>query len=1189
MKLAFKKLSYVIVVAFLSLIFSNVNAQTGTIKGTVKSGTELLDGASVVIEGQNAGNRTNPNGVFELKLKPGNYSLVVSFVGYKPKTIQANVKEGQITTVDVSLVAVEDLGKVTVLGSRSSALRSKTETPAPVDVFNAKELVSTGQVEPTQMLNFVAPSFNSSRQTIADGTDHIDPATLRGLGPDQVLMLLNGRRRHNTALLNVNGTIGRGSVGTDMNSIPTSMIEKIEVLRDGASSQYGSDAISGVINVGLKKNAGFSFNGQLGQMYAGDGKTAQGAISQGFRFGKNKKAFLVVGGDYRFRGSTNRVGDYTAGVYYNYPAVGNPTRDSIIRLDNALISQRGFSRSKNLLLGNSQVENITGMINAGMPLTKKINLTFNAGFGKREGDAAGFYRYARQTSQVISALYPDGFLPHILSNINDKNFTVGLDGKLGQWDWDLSNTYGSNGFDFNVANSNNASQFALGSAAQTKFDAGGLRFNQNTANLNLSRDFGKQMNLKSFNLGAGLEYRREGYQIIEGEEASWKNYDPTSGRVGGAQVFPGFQPSNAVNAKRNVMGVYVDVETDISDKLLINIAGRYEDYSDFGGNFAAKFAARYKITDNISVRGAFSNGFRAPSMHQRYFSSVSTVFTSVGGQILPFQQGNFNNQSDVAKAFGIPSLGAETSTNFSAGLTGKFLKNKLTATVDLYNINIKNRVTFSSAFRKTGGPESATVTALLGAFPSLNDVTSAAFFSNAIDTKTSGIDIVTSFSDRLGKGAFTFTAAANFNKTKVDKVNAVGKVNDAVMQSRLFSREDQARLELGQPSDKQTFNVNYRIDKWSFNTRASRFGWVGTKDPANPALDENFAPKWVTDMQLGYKILPWATWSIGANNIMDIYPDKLVNFANTSDNRFIYSRGATQFGFNGGYYYTNLNVDLNENTLAKKIKAAKALKPLPPAPMVVETTKPTTIVDADMDGVADADDACPSVKGSIAMKGCPDGDGDGIADKDDDCATAAGSRILKGCPDGDGDGIADKNDKCPNQAGPARNNGCPIGDSDNDGLNDEADSCPKEAGPASNGGCPERAAEKEEVKEEEVMQEAQKQVSKAAGSIYFETGSAKLLMNNSTKAALNSVATVLNENPNALLSINGHTDNTGNENANKILSSNRAKAVLNALAAKGINKSRMSANGFGSSKPVTSNSSAAGRAKNRRVELKLSY
>ena len=882
--------------------------------------TESLDGASITIEGQPGGTRTDANGNFELKVKPGKYTIIISFVGHQQKTVQVNVVAGQVSTVDMALEKSNDLQQITILGSRSATIRSKTETVAPVDVFTARELQMTGQVEPTQMINFVAPSFNSSRQTVADGTDHIDPATLRGLGPDQTLVLLNGKRRHSTALLNVNGTIGRGAVGTDLNSIPAAMIEKVEVLRDGAASQYGSDAIAGVVNLSLKRNAGFSFSGQAGKHYAGDGEVLQGSISQGWKFGKAKKGFLVIGGDYRFRGATNRVGDYTGGVYYNIPAVGNPTRDSIIRLDNNLIRERGFSRSKNLLLGNSQVENVLAMVNGGLPLTKNINLYFNGGFGYREGNAAGFYRYPRQTSQVITALYPDGFLPQILSNIRDKNFTVGVDGKWKEWNWDLSNTYGGNSFQFSVANSNNASQFAQGINAQTAFDAGKLLFRQNTANFNVSRDFGKEIGLPSFNAAGGIEYRNDRYQIIAGEESSWKNYDPTSGRVGGAQVFPGFQPTNAVNESRDIFGAYVDLESDITNKLLVNVAGRFEHYSDYGSNFAAKLAARYKILDNLSVRGAFSNGFRAPSMHQRWFSSVSTVFISTSGGLAPFQQGNFRNNSVVAQAFGIPSLDAETSVNYSLGLTGKLLRNRLNITVDGYQVNIDNRIVYSGAFRRTGGPESAQVSTILNQFPELADVSSAAFFSNAIDTKTKGLDIVANFSDKVGKGNMTVTFAANFNKTEVTNVNAVGKVTDSIMKDRLFSREERARIESGQPRDKQTLSVNYRIQAWSLMVRATRFGWVETKDPGNPALDEKFSPKIVTDLNIGYRFTPWLYLSVGANNVMNIYPDRLKNFANTSDGRFIYSRAATQFGFNGGYYYTNIAVDLNETTLRKKSK-----------------------------------------------------------------------------------------------------------------------------------------------------------------------------------------------------------------------------------------------------------------------------
>ena len=566
----------------------------------------------------------------------------------------------------------------------------------------------------------------------------------------------------------------------------------------------------------------------------------------------------------------------------------------------------------------------------GYPFTKNLQFLLTAGYNYRDGKAAGFYRYPKQTSQVITELYPNGFLPEINSIIRDKYITVGFEGKIGgNWNWDISEAIGGNTFRFDVSNSNNASQYALKETAPTEFYAGKLLFSQYTTNLNISRDFGAQMGLKSFNLGAGAEYRSDNYSIEEGEESSYLNYDPSSGRVGGAQVFPGFQPANAVDEKRNVYGAYVDIETDITDKLLLNGAGRYEHYSDYGSSFAGKFAFRYQFFNQLAIRGAVSNGFRAPSMHQRYFSAISTVFIQTSSGLQPFQQGTFRNNSLVAQAFGIPSLDAETSTNYSIGLTSKLANNKLSITIDGYLIDIDNRIVLSSSFRRFNAPEAPAVDNILDQYPELDDVSAVIFFTNAIDTRTEGIDVVMSFVDKLGNGQFALTGAANFNKTTVQGEADVSTITDPALQARLFARDEKGRIEEAQPRHKISINFNYRVTKWTFNVRSTRFGKVATRDPGSPALDEFFSPKTVTDASMSYKLKNFVNITVGANNIGNTYPDKLKNFANTGEGRFVYSRNATQFGFNGGYYYTSLVFELHNLKFNTKEKMAKAAPTVP--------------------------------------------------------------------------------------------------------------------------------------------------------------------------------------------------------------------------------------------------------------------
>ncbi|MBA2250422.1 MAG: TonB-dependent receptor [Chitinophagaceae bacterium] len=813
----------------------------------------------------------------------------------KVQRIPVTVSAGQtITTDDVQLERGADLEAVTVVGSRSTVVRSNVQTAVPVDVINSRDLAATGQVEPTQMLNFVAPSFNSSRQTIADGTDHIDPATLRGLGPDQVLVLVNGKRQHNAALINVNGTIGRGTVGTDLNAIPPSSIEKIEVLRDGAAAQYGSDAIAGVINIVLKKSVNkTTITGYTGAQYKGDGFVYNGGINHGFKLGK--QGYLNMSLDYRHRDPANRAGYYNGTVY-----------TSNVAQDEVLIAQRGFSRYNNDQIGQSKLLNTGVVLNGGVPLNpaNTTKLYFTGSYNYRRGDAEGFYRYPKQTNQVISQLYPDGFLPQIESTIQDKSVIVGVQGKThSDWNWDVSNTYGGNSFKFDINNTNNASQYALGANAPTSFYAGTIKFNQNTFDAGLSKDFGKKVNLQSFNVAFGAEYRLDNYQILAGEEASYKNYapPPTSTKVGGAQVFPGFQPSNAVNENRNVGAAYIDLESDITNKLLVNVAGRYEYYSDFGSNVAGKLALRYKLTDFVSLRGAISNGFRAPSIHQRFFSAISTVFVNTPQGFVPLQQGTFRNNSDIAAAFGIPSLKAEKSINYSAGITSKPAKN-VSITIDAYQIEIRDRIVLTGNFTKSN----PTVAQILANYP---DVNSAIFFTNAVNTRTQGVDIVTSADLKVPKGNLNITLAGNLNKTKLfGNIQTTSKLPaDSLNTNTLFNIQEKGRIEQNQPRDKFTLALNYRVGKFNFIVRDTRFGKIATIfNGTDRTRDEHFSPKYVTDVALSFKPKEFMQITIGANNIADVYPDKLKNPLNSSSGVFVYSREATQFGFNGGFYYASL-------------------------------------------------------------------------------------------------------------------------------------------------------------------------------------------------------------------------------------------------------------------------------------------
>jgi len=861
---------------------------------------EPLSGVNIIIKGTNRGTTTNAAGNFTIEANEGDV-LVISNIGFATKEITVGGQHEISINLEES---VAELSTV-VVGSRSLRPRTNVESPVPVDVISSKDLLATGQIEPAQQIQFTAPSFVSNRQTIADGTDHIDPASLRGLGPDQVLVLVNGKRRYNTALLNINGTVGKGSVGTDLNSIPSGSIERIEVLRDGAASQYGSDAIAGVINVVLKKKTGTQVTAHAGQQYAGDGANMQLGINQGFKLG-HKGGSLNFTAEFRHRQPTNRAGEYLGTVY----------NDTVAK-DNVLIEQNGgWNRKNNMYIGNSKQLNGYGEANLELPVTANTKFYATGMYSYRKGKAAGFYRYPKQATQVVLDLYPRGFLPYIESAINDYSGIIGFKGKThSAWNWDVSSTYGGNQFRFDVSNSNNAS---MGASSPTEFYCGKLAFRQSTTNVDFSKDFGSKMNLPSFNVALGAEMRFDMFKITPGQEESWKKYDSVQTRkIGGAQVFPGYQPSNAVDETRSVISSYIDIETDVTNKFLVNVAGRFEHYSDFGNALAGKLALRYKIIDAISVRGAISNGFRAPSIHQYYFSNISTQFINIGGTLSPSNTLTVRNNDPIAKALGIPELKEETSVNYSLGITVKPVRN-ISITIDAYRIDIKNRILLAGPFRRTN----KTVDSVLDLANISDDVQIAQAFSNFIDTKTQGVDIIITASPKVGRGNLDVTLAANFNETKIQKIKGTEKIPAVVIDTAgnyfFFDRAEQSRVERANPKSKISASANYQYKKMGAMVRVTRFGKVSSWN-LNPRLDETYDAKVVTDASISYSILPQVRVTIGANNIFDVYPDKLqwfrsgnndksnTYYANTSDGRFVYSRNATQFGMNGGYYYISLS------------------------------------------------------------------------------------------------------------------------------------------------------------------------------------------------------------------------------------------------------------------------------------------
>jgi iron complex outermembrane recepter protein len=801
---------------------------------------------------------------------------------------------------------------ITVIGSRSKTARSKLDTPAPVDTIDMEALEGTGQGEVSQLVNFVAPSFNSAKQTIANGTDHIDPATLRGLGPDQTLLLLNGKRQHTTALVNVNSTVGRGSVGYDMNAVPAAAIERIEVLRDGAAAQYGSDAIAGVINIALKRNSeGVKWRNQFGQTTQGDGTTYQSSVNAGFKLGD--AGFFNTTLSYLNRGATDRSGRYNNTVYLaSLPATRflgtsfyvplTPAEVTRQQQDNAIVAQRGFDRF-GMIVGNSKAASYSGFYNAGLPIGDWELYSFG-GWTHRDGRAAGFYRYPNNSRTSNLALFPDGYLPFIETGIDDRTLALGLKRDIsGEWLIDLSTKYGSNQIKFEVDNSINAS---LGAATPTHFYAGKLKFEQYTTNADISKSLDNFLGFNSFNMAFGAELRFDRYGIGAGQPESYLDYNavgtlPAQIKASGVQVFGGYRPDNVVSEGRRSIGIYADFEADITDKLLLGTAIRYENYSDFGGNLSGKFVGRYKISETFALRGGINRGFRAPSLHQRFFSSVATQFITVGGVNQQREVTTIRNDSDIGKRLGVPSLKPEQSLSYSAGLTVNAGR-AFNLTVDAYQIDIDDRIVISGRF-------SNSIPALAQFFAGSN-VTEAQFFTNAIDTRTRGIDIVaTAFHKFESDDKLTATLALNLNKTRI-KGGANGVRTPAQLSGfgeTLLNREERGRIEVNQPRSKIIGTLTYEGGPFTTRLAVTRFGQISTIAPQLVEQDQTFSPKIVTDLSVSYDFTDWAQLAIGATNLFDVYPDRVADPRLTNDGTVPYSRFATQFGFNGASYFVGLN------------------------------------------------------------------------------------------------------------------------------------------------------------------------------------------------------------------------------------------------------------------------------------------
>jgi iron complex outermembrane receptor protein len=791
--------------------------------------------------------------------------------------------------------ALDNAATVVVTGTRV-ANRTALDTASPVDIISADTLKSSGTTEINQALSIALPSLNFPRPSLTDGTDTIRPAMLRGMAPDQTLVLVNGKRRHASSLVNLNGSIGRGSAAVDMNTIPTAIVKNIEVLRDGAAAQYGSDAIAGVVNLRLRTDksggeASVTYGARIteydlwndvapsGGTWSGpssrkrtDGQTATVSAWKGLPLGE--AGYLVLAAEYKDQARTERGGYDMRQQYAKVGSAFDPRENTVNRF--------------NAWYGDPDMKQSTLFANAGETLGGGVKLYGWASYQKREARSAGYFRRASDVRNITS-IYPDGFLPIIAPTVDDYSATGGVTWELGDWAMDASLGYGKNKMRFDIQNTLNRS---IGPTSKTDFDAGGFSYDQTVFNLTGVRTVAMDALASPLNVAVGTEARREGYKLFAGEPDSYRYggvvlADGTPAAPG-AQVFPGFRPANATDASRTAVGAFVDLEANLTSQFLGSIAVRGEHYSDFGNSLAGKLAGRYDFSKQFALRGSLQNGFRAPSPQQQNFTATSTNF--ING--VPFEITTFKPSDPVAVALGAKPLKAEKSVNASLGAVLRF--DPLSITVDAYRIDVRDRIILSENLTQANVRNYITSQGFIG-------VGGGRFFINGADTKNEGIDVVVNWPVNAGgSGKFDFTLAGNVNRTEVTKVATTAQLAALNPAPSLFDRVNVLTLEQGQPKNKFSANMNWKLGQMGATLRATRYGKV-LSPGTTAAFDVTLGAKTVVDLEARYALSSKLNLAVGADNLFDAYPETLSPAVNTTGNTPFST--FTPFGFSGRFVY----------------------------------------------------------------------------------------------------------------------------------------------------------------------------------------------------------------------------------------------------------------------------------------------
>lgn len=875
-----------------SHIFAQETNPQAKVVGVINDEFGPISGAIVSLQPTHLTSITNIDGVFSFEVAPGEYILTVEVVNFGKHT--QSITAGEDTLFNITLVK-----EAPTVGGRAD----------PIEIVSSEDIEKSPYTKLSQVLHYLVPGFHSTPQTISDGTDHIDPISYRGLGTDQVLILVNGKRWHSSSLVNVNGTFGRGSVSTDINAIPKSAVDHIEILKNGAATRYGSDAVSAVINIVLKEKGANRIHSTGGSTKAGDGSLIQLSANYGFEIGD--RGFIHITGDFRDKGAINRSGAYTGTVF-------GDERDNDLA---DFFQNTGYDNNRVMSIGSAGTRDANSMVNAVYPLNDDVEIYAFAAHNYRIGTAAGFYRFPVSENRVVSEIYPFGFSPEIRTDIVDNNVTLGVRGSVGGWVLDFSNTNGGNTLDFTVQNSNNAS---LGINSPTKVTAGGFRLRQNNTNLDLS--YGKRPGLPfldSVNVAFGGVFRHEIYEIVPGQPESYIQGTDTTGsgalKAAGIQVFPGFKPEDAQFGNRANAAGYIGLELDITPSLLVRTAARYEAFEEFGDNLSWKASARY-LFKWFTFRAAYSTGFRAPSLHQVNFTNESTQF--IGD--VAMRVGTFNSFDPVTRALGVDQLEPEISRQLTAGITiNPFPTRNLSLNLNVYNINISDRIILSGRFSRTGANGNPTSFAPI--LESLG-VGAAQFFTNSVSTRTQGIDASLEYKDLdVGDGKLYLRIGWNEAQNTVTEINTPAQLNG--LEETLFNREEVSRLENAIPQSKVIIITRYTLNQLELSLQGTRFGevsyihpndgnqenWVVNSATGSPeSRDQIFPAKWITNLEAALNLTPSNLSSvrvaIGATNILDIYPDPHRHSANISSGRFVYSRRVQQFGVEGAMGYGKITI-----------------------------------------------------------------------------------------------------------------------------------------------------------------------------------------------------------------------------------------------------------------------------------------